>query len=563
VYSNDYIVDILEQTAALSELHSADEFKIRSYNSLAFGIDKYTVQLKDLSESEMAALPGLGKSNLQKVQEILNTGTLQYLEELRTSTPIGVQDMLQIKGLGPKKVKYLWQEAKIESLAVLLDMCHKNELIKHKGFGQKVQDSIKAAIEFYQSSEGGLLWAKAEQIVQKILPQLHQYFGDNNVQVTGTYRRQYEIVFYLSFAVIADVEKIQASLAGDKNWFAKHILHDTNLYYNYGDVEVVLYACTPQNFVERIIATTGSIDFEQALSALPNCKLAMQLCKSEVEVFEKLNLEFVHPAMRENAAIVELAANKKLPKLIQPADIRGVIHNHSTYSDGAASLLAMAEACIQRGYEYFVISDHSQYASYANGLSEERIIAQHQEIDVLNKELAPFKIFKSIECDILPDGQLDYDDEVLGTFDVVVASIHAVLNMDQEKATSRIISAIENPHTSILGHMTGRLLLQREGYPLDMKKVIDACAANDVAIELNASPKRLDIDWRWIHYALEKEILISINPDAHSTQGIDDIRYGVLAAQKAGLTASQCLSAYSLASFEDWISAQVDKRGYY
>ncbi|MDX1937612.1 MAG: PHP domain-containing protein, partial [Flavihumibacter sp.] len=248
------------------------------------------------------------------------------------------------------------------------------------------------------------------------------------------------------------------------------------------------------------------------------------------------------------------AALKEVPAIIQSGDIKGIIHSHSNWSDGAVSIEEMAQACIIDGYEYLVISDHSKSAFYANGLQEERIREQHIHIDELNKKLAPFKIFKSIEADILNDGALDYSDNILSTFDLVIASVHSNLKMPEEKAMARLLAAIENKYTTILGHMTGRLLLSRKGYPVNHSKIIDACAANKVVIELNAHPRRLDIDWRFIHEAVEKGVLISIDPDAHSTEGYKDCLYGVLAAQKAGLTAAQNLSSFSLQQFENFLA---------
>lgn len=220
----------------------------------------------------------------------------------------------------------------------------------------------------------------------------------------------------------------------------------------------------------------------------------------------------------------------------------------------------MAAAAIEKGYEYLVISDHSKTAFYAKGLYEDRVLAQHQQIDELNTQFAPFKIFKSIESDILNDGSLDYDNSILNRFDVIIASIHSNLKMTEEKAMMRLINAIENPFTSILGHMTGRLLLSRNGYPVNHQKIIDACAANNVVIEINAHPRRLDIDWRWVRAALDKNVLLSINPDAHSIDGYNDCRYGVLAAQKGGLSAAQNLSSFSLQQFETFVSEQKKKR---
>jgi DNA polymerase (family 10) len=246
--------------------------------------------------------------------------------------------------------------------------------------------------------------------------------------------------------------------------------------------------------------------------------------------------------------------------LIQPGEVKGVIHCHSTYSDGAATLEQMALGTRDKGYEYLVISDHSQAAQYAQGLYPDKILKQHAEIEVLNAQLHPFKIFRSIEADILSDGNLDYTPEVLSSFDLVIASVHSNLNMNQDKAMMRLLKAIENPFTTILGHMTGRLLLKRGGYPIDHQTIIDACVANHVVIEINANPRRLDLDWRWLEYALEKGALLSINPDAHSIRGIDDIRYGVLVAQKGGVTAQHNLSSYSLPDFEAFLKNTQRKR---
>jgi DNA polymerase (family 10) len=280
-----------------------------------------------------------------------------------------------------------------------------------------------------------------------------------------------------------------------------------------------------------------------------------------MELFDSASLPWIPPFRREDPNILQVAKKVKLKEVIVPADIRGIIHSHSNWSDGVHTLEQMAMTAKAQGLEYLVISDHSKTAFYANGLSEERIYAQHKQVDELNKRLAPFRIFKSIESDILNDGSLDYDDEVLAGFDLVIASIHSNLKMPEEKAMMRLTNAIENPYTSILGHMTGRLILSRNGYPVNHEAIIEACAENNVVIELNAHPRRLDIDWRWIEYAIKKGVLISINPDAHAVEGFEDCRYGVLVAQKAGLTKENNLSSFSLADFERFLIEQHAKRG--
>jgi DNA polymerase (family 10) len=253
-------------------------------------------------------------------------------------------------------------------------------------------------------------------------------------------------------------------------------------------------------------------------------------------------VQSIPPELRDSVWPIELARQNALPVLIEEADIRGVVHTHSTYSDGINTVRQMAEASRERGYEYLVMSDHSQAAFYANGLKADRVREQWREIDALNEEMAPFRILKGTECDILSDGSLDYDEELLAGFDLVIASVHSNLNMDEERAMERLLAAIANPYTNILGHPTGRLLLSREGYPIDHAAVIDACAEHRVAIELNANPYRLDLDWSWVPYAVERGVKVSINPDAHSTGGIDDIHYGVLAARKGGLRKVDCLN---------------------
>ena len=312
---------------------------------------------------------------------------------------------------------------------------------------------------------------------------------------------------------------------------------------------------------EKLFETTGSPAFVKAFrEQVPPTPVPNGSVPDDAALFENAGLPFVHPCLRESATILQQARSGTLPELIQPTDIRGIIHSHSNWSDGTNSLEEMAEACRQKGYEYLVISDHSQTASYANGLRPDRVQAQHRQIDALNTQLAPFRIYKSIESDILNDGSLDYPREILASFDLVIASVHSNLRMTEEKAMDRLLRAIENPYTSILGHPTGRLLLSRNGYPIDHRRIIDACAANRVVIEINAHPRRLDLDWSWIGTAIEKGVLLSINPDAHMIEGFEDVNYGILAAQKGGLSRSHNLSSYNRAAFENWLNVQRGKR---
>jgi DNA polymerase (family 10) len=326
---------------------------------------------------------------------------------------------------------------------------------------------------------------------------------------------------------------------------------------SYEIVTIEFIHTTPEDFTCTLFETSCSGEFLQSLQE----KVSALNYSSEESLFESANLPYIPPYRREQKIILEQAADSPLSPVIEPTDIRAIIHSHSKWSDGSNTLGEMAAACIEKGFEYLVISDHSKTAFYANGLKEDRIREQHAEIDELNRQLAPFVIFKSIESDILNDGALDYSNDILSTFDLVIASVHSNLKMSEEKAMTRLLRAIENPYTTILGHLTGRLLLSRPGYPVDHKKIIDASVANHVVIELNAHPRRLDMDWRWISYALDKGALISIDPDAHSTAGYKDIRYGVLAAQKAGLTPEKNLSSFTLEKLRTYLAERRKSKG--
>jgi DNA polymerase (family 10) len=281
----------------------------------------------------------------------------------------------------------------------------------------------------------------------------------------------------------------------------------------------------------------------------------------EQAIFQEAGVQYIPPYLRESINIISKAKAHKISDVVQTSDIKGLIHAHSNWSDGGYTIEEMAKELIATGFEYLVISDHSKAAYYANGLSEQRIREQHRYIDELNEKLAPFKIFKSIECDILNDGALDYENKILSMFDLVITSVHSNLDMDEEKAMKRLLGAITNPYTTIMGHMTGRLLLRRKGYPIDHKTIIDACAENHVVIEINASPSRLDMDWRWIDYAMEKGVILSIDPDAHTTEEFPNIKYGVLVAQKGGLTKERNLSSYSLKEFEAFLEKNKKLKG--
>jgi len=307
---------------------------------------------------------------------------------------------------------------------------------------------------------------------------------------------------------------------------------------------------------------TGSAAHFQLLSALKPESLFhynIEKVKHEEDIYDSLDLAFIPPELREGTFEVDMSQSAQLPVLLEMSDLKGSFHNHSTYSDGKNTIREMAQKCIDSGYQYLGMADHSKSAFYASGLQEFQVAQQHEEIDRLNDELAPFKIFKGIESDILNDGSLDYDDSILATFDFIVASIHSNLNMDKTKAMTRLLRAIENPYTTFLGHPTGRLLLSRAGYPVDHKVLIDACAKNKVIIEINANPWRLDLDWRWVHYALDQGVMLSINPDAHEIDGIDDMYFGVCVGRKGGLSKKETFNAMGLKDVEKYLAERKSK----
>lgn len=546
---NKIIARTLRLLSQLMELHNENPFKIKSVANAAFKVDKLPYAIQGKSLEEIAQIDGLGKSISGKVWELLQTGTMAELQQILTETPEGIVEMLGIKGIGPKKIVVIWKDLGIESIGELYYACNENRLIEAKGFGLKTQDEIRKIIEFKMAAHGKFLYAHAEaqvnQLYADLAAWLNGFSGAPLLGIAGEYRRCLEIIENVELIIGADIPAvIQDNLSSFKSL-------------EFGELSTGTYAAVMPSGLKINLSITQKADFYQDWFKLTGNQAHVDAVlalagngpfNSEQEIYQQAGLAFIEPELREGLDEIELAKANKLPKLITYADLKGTLHNHSTWSDGVHTLEEMALFCKNElQLEYLGMCDHSKSAFYANGLNEQRIYAQHQEIDALNAKLAPFHIFKGIESDILYDGSLDYSNDILKTFDFVVASVHSILRMEEEKATSRLVTAIENPYTTILGHPTGRLLLSRKGYPIDYKKVIDACAANGVVIEINANPLRLDLDWRWHRYALEKGVILSINPDAHRKEGFYDMHYGLLVGRKGGLQASACLNAYPLA----------------
>ena len=546
--TNKEIAKTFQLLGKVMELHGENKFKIRSYSNAYMTLRKLQEPLAEMSEEEISQIKGVGKAISAKIRELVDTGEMQTLNKYLEKTPDGVVEMLSISGFGPKKVKTVWDELGVESVGELLYAVNENRLIELKGFGKKTQDDLKQKLEYFQRTRNQFHFASLEQAGEEVVSHLQKTLGnDTPVSLTGAIRRQ--AITLDGIDVLVGKTELPDTVFGESLEKEKEkdgVAHARTA----GDYPVRIHLCTPDAFGNTLFRTTATEDFLEAFGVdLPQAD-------SEADLFAKAALPVIDPVLRESAWAVEQAREDALPILLTEEDIKGVVHSHSTYSDGINTLREMAEYSRDHGYEYLVMTDHSKSAFYANGLQPERVRQQMEEIDVLNQEMAPFRIFKGIESDILSDGSLDYEDDTLSRFEVIIASVHSNLRMDKEKATERLLKAIAHPRTTMLGHPTGRLLLSREGYPIDHQKVIDACADHKVAIELNANPYRLDLDWTWIPYALEKGVWISVNPDAHSTAGIHDIHYGVLAARKGGLSADTCLNAMGLSGFSDWLTGR-------
>ena len=549
--SNREISRLFNLYSELLLLHRSDERLAVLLSGAAYRLRNMENEILSLEKKELSKLfnPGI----VDVIEEIRLTGTIQVLDELIQLTPPGLFEMMRIKGLGGKKLAILWHLAKIDTIDQLLTACEKNEVSALPGFGKKTEQNIIQAIENYQSHKThfhlGFVYEQAEAMVKG----LQKSWKTKLVSLCGPIRRQSLTVEGIE--ILAGIAPGKTRLAALRKFMTiQKTNKDVTSGASFDEVPVSIYYTSKQKFYHELFKRTGNNGHvEKILSRMkPGGSVS-----SEEEIYKKLKLPFIPPELREN--IAEWDVNGKLDRLLKTEDIRGVVHNHTTWSDGVETLEDFVNACIRRKYEYTVIADHSKNAHYAGGMKEEKLLKQLKQIDNLNKKLKGFTIFKSVECDILVSGELDYSPDILKQLDLVIVSVHQLLKMNEERATSRLIKAIENPYTTILGHMTGRQLLIRPGYPVNYKKVIDACAANRVVIELNANPYRLDMDWSHIPYALKKGVMISINPDAHAIHEIDYIKWGVSAARKGGLIKEMTWNAMSAAEIKEWLTGNKQK----
>lgn len=557
------IADVLNEIALLLDLKGENPFKIRAYQTGARALESLEEDLgKVIAEDRLASIKGIGEALVKKITELHQTGKLKFYDELCASVPPGLVEMLEIPSLGAKKIKALNSKLGIDSIAALTKACEEGRVAELDGFGAKTQEKLLAGIKNREAYSKRHLWWDAYEVASPILNGLRALPQVQRAEHAGSLRRKMETVGDLDFIVAA------SEVAPVVDWFVNRpgvqeitAQGETKASVRYeSGLQADLRIVPLEQFVFALHHFTGSKDHnvqmrQRALArglsmsewglvpaegeGTAKDKASRQASlpvANEEELFAALGLKFIPPELREGMGEIEEAEKGPLHALVELRDLRGAFHNHTTASDGRNTLNEMVAAAETLGWEYLGVADHSKGSFQANGLSEDRLAKQVGEIQALNQS-GRFRthVFTGTECDILPDGRLDFDDATLAQLDYVVASVHNVLTQDEATMTARIIRAIENPHTTMLGHLTGRLLLRREGYQINTGKIIDAALANNVIIELNANPSRLDMDWRHWRRAAERGLLCAINPDAHETGGLQFVEAGVNAARKGWL----------------------------
>jgi DNA polymerase (family 10) len=556
------VAQLLEGIAELLTLKEGSSvFEVRAYENAARTITSLDGDITQLAhEGKLKGLPGLGATTLKRIEEAIDTGHITFYDELRANTPPIKLEMLRIPGVGPKKINAIYEQLHVTSIPELEQACKDDRVAHLPGFGKKTQDKILQGIAFIAQHADRFLYPVGEAEAEQMRAALSTQPGIVRLQVGGSIRRRRETVKDIDMVLSV------ADNAGDdvRNALMDFFTQQPGIQAITGKgttkssavlgsgIAMDLRVVSDSQFPYTLHHFTGSREHHIALRRRA---LAMNMtindyglfkgkeaegglvpCKDEADIYAALGLDYIEPELREDMGEIEAAAQHKLPQLVQESDLRGVLHAHTNWSDGQNTLREMADACIERGYSYLGITDHSKVAAYAGGLSEDDLLRQGEEIDRLNEQLAGrLHILKGTECDILRDGALDYSDKVLASLDFVVASIHSNFNLSPQEQTQRMLHAISNPYVDIIGHPTGRILLGRAGYELDMDAVIEAAAQHGVCIEINAHPSRLDLDWHLVHKARNKGIKIPINPDAHTLAGIDVMRYGIGIARKGWL----------------------------
>jgi DNA polymerase (family 10) len=549
--TNKEIAAVLQETADLIELTDGNPHRARAFARAARSLTNLDEAAVDrLDAGTLTDVGGIGDAMADHVAEVAAGGTFDLHDELLNAVPPGLLEVMRVNGLGTKRTRRLWNELDITSLDELEHAAETDRITGLSGFGAKTQSNILENVRRLRAFDAQWRLADAWTTVAPLLDDLRAFDAVERAELTGALRRHRETVERADVAVsTTDASSVASAL--DARLDEPVSREDDRLTTTLPDgLPLTVHLSSPDRFGTTLWATTGSTAHRDAFTAAHGDPADHS---SEDDLFAAADLPVIPPELREDRGELDAAARDDLPSLLTTDDLQGCLHNHSTYSDGADSLRTMTEAACSLGFSYFGICDHSQSLQIASGLSPDEVRKQHAEVQELNDDLDDIRLFHGIESDVLRDGSLDYDEEVLSLFDFVVASVHTGFSMTEEEATERVLRAVRNPHTRILGHPTGRLLLVREGYPLDHNRVIEACAEHDVAIELNANPYRLDLDWRWVRRATEQGVLISINPDAHATRELEYVRWGVAVARKGWLEPADCLNAKSLAGFRAWL----------
>ena len=573
------VANLLDEIASLLELkEGSNPFEVRAYQNAARAVNGLDGDIEQLTrEGKLKGVPGLGSTSIKRIEEAVETGHIALYDELVETTPPIKLEMMRIPGVGPKKINAIYNQLHVNSIPDLVQACEENKVAALPGFGKKTQDKIVQGIAFLAQHAGRFLYPVAEEEASHMYTVLKELPEIVRLQVAGSLRRRRETIGDIDMVVsvadsasedvrrkIMDVFTSQPSVQAitGKGETKSSVVLSSGINMDLRVVNDSQFPYTLHHFTgskehhiplrRRALSMNMTInDYGLFKGKEPHLELVP--CKDETDIYAALGMAYIEPELREDMGEIEAAVNGTLPALVQESDLQGVLHVHSTWSDGQNTIREMAEACIVRGLTYLGLTDHSKTAAYAGGLNEEDLRRQHEEIDLLNKEYAGrLHILKGIECDILRDGALDFADDVLATLDFVVASIHSLFNLSLEEQTQRMLRAISNRYVDIIGHPTGRILLGREGYALDLDVVIDAAAEHGVCIEINAHPSRLDLDWRYLHRARDKGIKIPIDPDAHVISGLDDMRFGIGIARKGWLRASDVLNTLTTDALLDF-----------
>jgi DNA polymerase (family 10) len=574
------VAGILNEISMLLEVVGGDPFRAKAYATAARRIEASGADLEQLAaEGRLTTLPGVGQGIAEVIREIVSTGTSKLYERLAAETPIGLYDLMRIKGLGPRRVRTLYADLGIDSLDALEKAAASGKLAALPNFGAKTTEKILESVAFARAARGRRRLYAALEVADRLLEWLGTLGTVSKADLAGETRRDLEVVECVDLvAASKDPQAVLAAFRGLSGAAPDGPRKEGREEIRFSDgLRATLVCVEPKHFATAQLYATGSGEHLRQLEARAQ-SLGLRLAadglwrgdkrvatRDEKAVYKALGLAFIEPELREGWGEIEAAAAGTLPMLVELRDLRGTFHCHTTYSDGRASLAEMGEATRARGWRYLGIADHSQSAGYAGGLPPARVMAQQAEIDAWNKAQGGrgkqrVRLFKGVESDILTDGSLDYSDDVLKSFDYVVGSVHSAFGIGEKAMTDRLLRAVRNPHITILGHATGRLLLRRGGYEVDVRAVIDAAAEHGVCVEINADPARLDVDWKNARYAAERGVLVPINPDAHSTESLDHVQWGVRVARKGWLGPRNVLNAFELEEVEEFFAARKQGR---